>query len=594
VNTAPLRQYRAPQVAPGDHLVCAVAGEVEVETFTHGAIRWPISTALKIIFCGDLLDALENDSVDVIVRVWEVSPTKVYEWRKLLGIRGHSPGRPRTAAPRKPGAPRLPAGGQRAAHAGADSPPVPMPRYTAPDVRVGDTLHCALAGDVIVAGFWKASELRWPMHRRAAHGSMSLIYCGDLLRALNELHVESLSALWGVLAVTVRAWRRALGIPASDATRLRPSVPAPFCVPQRCEAAIGDTLTCAIAGPSRVVAIGPAPLAWPLRAGTDQHEPIFCGELPAYVLTAPLHEVARVLDVTAATVRDWRAALNPAVKPPAGRAQDPAWQAAIADPAQSIQSIAAQFGVRPAEVGRARAALARRARVPNRGAYPGHTTIDTLLACWPMSPRWISHRCDLLVRELAGYRERKTSLAPAAYRALCALLALSEADGANDADGPLPLPAGRYVLLASDTAEEVVEAYNLLSWDGNVGFCAELVTEAPAHADNEFRYLVFSAPGRFAPHLIVFPREGPSVDLLDEPEGDRSLTGYRGTFPVDADTFALVAGEWERVMTDASLASRAFAHGRDVALLAKLQEVARYFLAHLPATYSSDIISDLM
>jgi hypothetical protein len=140
----------------------------------------------------------------------------------------------------------------------------------------------------------------------------------------------------------------------------------------------------------------------------------------------------------------------------------------------------------------------------------------------------------------------------------------------------------------------VVEAYNLLSWDGNVGFCAELVTEAPAHADNEFRYLVFSAPGRFAPHLIVFPREGPSVDLLDEPEGDRSLTGYRGTFPVDADTFALVAGEWERVMTDASLASRAFAHGRDVALLAKLQEVARYFLAHLPATYSSDIISDLM
>lgn len=83
--------------------------------------------------------------------------------------------------------------------------------YVAPAVKRGDALFCEKADREVKVGGLSDAPIQWP--RRLKTGTPSLILCGDLIRAVRTESVIAVAHWWGVNAVTVWKWRKALGVP---------------------------------------------------------------------------------------------------------------------------------------------------------------------------------------------------------------------------------------------------------------------------------------------------------------------------------------------------------------------------------------------
>jgi NUMOD3 motif len=93
-----LGEYSAPLVEIGQHVQCAIRGEVEVVGMSAGPIAWPIGRyppngrSRFLIVCGDLVDAIRRESAEAIRHHWRVGSNTVWSWRKALGISQYTEG----------------------------------------------------------------------------------------------------------------------------------------------------------------------------------------------------------------------------------------------------------------------------------------------------------------------------------------------------------------------------------------------------------------------------------------------------------------------------------------------------------------------
>jgi hypothetical protein len=86
--------------------------------------------------------------------------------------------------------------------------------YSAPPVRPGHLVQCAIRGEVEVVGM-SAGPITWPIGRNLPRGRQRfLILTGDLVEAVRRESVAALCHWWGVGEQTVWRWRKALGVGA--------------------------------------------------------------------------------------------------------------------------------------------------------------------------------------------------------------------------------------------------------------------------------------------------------------------------------------------------------------------------------------------
>ena len=89
--------YEPPLVKRG-FLVDALRGKVPFGTFTNALIPWPKarrrgkSGSGGIVLCGDLLRALEKESIPAVSYYWGVSRATVGNWRRALEMKGRTAG----------------------------------------------------------------------------------------------------------------------------------------------------------------------------------------------------------------------------------------------------------------------------------------------------------------------------------------------------------------------------------------------------------------------------------------------------------------------------------------------------------------------
>ena len=84
--------YSAPPCEPGSSLVCSLKGRQRIGGLTDAPIPWPYSaeraggSGRSLILCGDLVRAVQTESVQSICHHWNVGRKVVGEWRKALGV----------------------------------------------------------------------------------------------------------------------------------------------------------------------------------------------------------------------------------------------------------------------------------------------------------------------------------------------------------------------------------------------------------------------------------------------------------------------------------------------------------------------------
>ncbi len=81
--------YLPPPCKVGDWIDDEVDGRLEVGGWTVAPISWPRrkkTGRAALILCGDLARAVRVESVEAICYWWGVRPTKVWMWRKALGV----------------------------------------------------------------------------------------------------------------------------------------------------------------------------------------------------------------------------------------------------------------------------------------------------------------------------------------------------------------------------------------------------------------------------------------------------------------------------------------------------------------------------
>lgn len=116
--------------------------------------------------------------------------------------------------------------------------------YNPPRCRVGDWLDDEVDGRLEVGG-WTDAPIPWPRRKKA--GKVSLILCGDLVRAIKTESAEAICYYWGVGPTKVWMWRKALGVDRiTDGTRKllqeRTGVPAEAAARGRKQAATPESL----------------------------------------------------------------------------------------------------------------------------------------------------------------------------------------------------------------------------------------------------------------------------------------------------------------------------------------------------------------
>lgn len=82
--------------------------------------------------------------------------------------------------------------------------------YYPPAVRRGDWLHDEIRGLMQVGGYTESARIPWPRVKRT--GLASLIFCGDLVRAVQTESAIAIMHWWGPGSGVVARWRKHLGI----------------------------------------------------------------------------------------------------------------------------------------------------------------------------------------------------------------------------------------------------------------------------------------------------------------------------------------------------------------------------------------------
>lgn len=81
--------YHPPACQIGDWLDDAIDGRVQVGGWTDAPIPWPRRKKTgrhSPILCGDLVLAVQTESVEAISHYLAVGATTVWKWRKALGV----------------------------------------------------------------------------------------------------------------------------------------------------------------------------------------------------------------------------------------------------------------------------------------------------------------------------------------------------------------------------------------------------------------------------------------------------------------------------------------------------------------------------
>lgn len=81
--------YCAPACTKGDWLTDEIGGLLEVGGWTDAPIPWPRrkkTGRASLILTAELARAVRTESVEAICYWWGVRPTKVWMWRKALGV----------------------------------------------------------------------------------------------------------------------------------------------------------------------------------------------------------------------------------------------------------------------------------------------------------------------------------------------------------------------------------------------------------------------------------------------------------------------------------------------------------------------------
>ncbi len=81
--------YAAPACRPGDWLDDEINGRTEVGGWTDARIPWPRRKKTgrpSLILTAELARAVRTESVEAICHWWGVGPTKVWQWRQVLGV----------------------------------------------------------------------------------------------------------------------------------------------------------------------------------------------------------------------------------------------------------------------------------------------------------------------------------------------------------------------------------------------------------------------------------------------------------------------------------------------------------------------------
>jgi ribosomal protein L21E len=82
--------YRSPCYQLGERVDCLCRGEVTIWQVSDGRVPWPIGkkgSALSLVLCGDLIQAVKRESAAAVRYWWGVSGSVVWHWRRALGIR---------------------------------------------------------------------------------------------------------------------------------------------------------------------------------------------------------------------------------------------------------------------------------------------------------------------------------------------------------------------------------------------------------------------------------------------------------------------------------------------------------------------------
>lgn len=83
------KKYETPSCRVGDWLDDEIFGSVEVGGFTAAKISWPYrkkTGAHSLILCGDLVEAVKNESAQDVCDWFGVGGTTVAKWRRTLGV----------------------------------------------------------------------------------------------------------------------------------------------------------------------------------------------------------------------------------------------------------------------------------------------------------------------------------------------------------------------------------------------------------------------------------------------------------------------------------------------------------------------------
>lgn len=84
--------YTAPPCEPGSSLLCRLRGRLTVGGLTDAPIPWPYSASLHagphrtLLVCGDLVSAIQHESVQAICYHWGVGRRTVGKWRRFWGV----------------------------------------------------------------------------------------------------------------------------------------------------------------------------------------------------------------------------------------------------------------------------------------------------------------------------------------------------------------------------------------------------------------------------------------------------------------------------------------------------------------------------
>lgn len=86
--------YHPPKTRRGKFLKCEWRGTVKVGNYSDGSVPWPIKwgTRNSLILCGDLVEAVKQESELAVAHHWGVCIETVKKWRQALEVETYNPG----------------------------------------------------------------------------------------------------------------------------------------------------------------------------------------------------------------------------------------------------------------------------------------------------------------------------------------------------------------------------------------------------------------------------------------------------------------------------------------------------------------------